>query len=186
METENYISEDGDVSYEDQMSFIHNSSMCATFTDENVVDQNNRHSRYDRNDNQRYDNGLTKGFNSSVSINEEDLLNCSKDGLRNTSDIENEINTLLKQKYESETEILKESNQNVKYDTRSIYEELVREIKMLGENFVLVWLGKTDNPKNFYERAKNNLSYKLRYDTKQIVKKDCKMKKVSRSFLTVK
>jgi hypothetical protein len=172
METENYPSEDIDVSYVDEMSSIHDSSIYATFTDGHVVNQNGGHSRHTRNDNQRYENGLTKGFNSSASINEEELLNCSKDSLRRTSDIENEINTLLKQKYESESEILKETNQNIKYDTRSIYEELVREIKMLGQNFVLVWLGKTDNPKNFYERAKNNLSFKLKYDAKQITEKD--------------
>ena len=38
-----------------------------------------------------YDNGLTKGIDSSVSVKEEDLLNMSKESFKNTIEVEQEL-----------------------------------------------------------------------------------------------
>lgn len=172
MEQENYSSDDAEDSYFNRISSSRDISIYATLTHDHDGYQNGGHGSNAKQDNQRYDNGLTKGVDSTVSINEDDILNISKESFKNTFEVEKEINSLLKQHYEGEEEILKDINTSLNVDKNYLFEDLVRKNHIIGENFVLVWLNQTDNPKNFYERAKNNLSVKLKYYERQITEKD--------------
>lgn len=172
MESENYSSDDVEDCYFNRMNSSRDISIYATLTHDHDGHQNGGHSSNARLDNQRYDNGLTKGVDSSVSVNEEDILNISKESLKNTAEVEREINSLLKQHHQSEEEILNDINTGLNVDKHSLFEDLVRKNHIIGENFVLVWLNQTDNPKNFYERAKNNLSLKLKYYDRIFTEKD--------------
>lgn len=110
----------------------------------------------------KYNSRMANIMESSVSVKEEDLMNISRDGPKDINQIELELNALLKEK-DSESEAFN-SNQEVLRDQipnrinfHSLFENWVRDNKILGENFVLVWVNKNDQPKTFYERAKNNL-----------------------------
>jgi hypothetical protein len=110
----------------------------------------------------RYNSRMVNIMDSSISIKEEDLMNISRDGPKDINQIELELNTLLKEK-DSESETFK-SNHDVlrnqipnRINLHSLFENWVRDNKILGENFVLVWVNKSEQPKTFYDRAKNNL-----------------------------
>jgi len=101
-------------------------------------------------------------FDCTVSIKEEELMNISRESLKDTQEIDFQIDQLLKNKdsdseaFRSNQDILQEQT-NKKVNVRSLFEHWIRENTILGENFILIWLDKNENAKTPYELAKNNL-----------------------------
>lgn len=90
-------------------------------------------------------------------------MNISRDTHKDTKQVEFEISQLLKRK-DSNSEAFRSNNSEYheyinenRINMHSLFDQCIRENKILGENFILLWLNPVDKPRNFFERAKNNL-----------------------------
>ena len=118
---------------------------------------------------------------SNPTIKEEDLMALSRESDKDTKQIEDEINQLIKHK-ETDTDLYISNqkmafNDSNKLKLQSVFESRIRENLVLGENFIIVWLDKQDTPSNFYERSKHNLFIEQKFENK-IITEDLFMNKV--------
>jgi hypothetical protein len=98
--------------------------------------------------------------------------------ISNSQQIEFEINQLLKCR-DSDSEAWASNHQGILKDLQSnrinlhtLFESWVRENKILGENFILVWLNKPEQPKSFYDIAKSNLCDRQKHQNQVFTEED--------------
>jgi len=66
----------------------------------------------------------------------------------------------------------KAPGQSGRVSLQSVFDNCAREKMILGENFILLWLNESEDPKGFYHKAKNNLWEKLKYSDSVLTEND--------------